>query len=105
MLRIHISTEMNLNSIINPLNTKLNPICHLLGLLGAHHILHVSRIRVKKNKCGSISSSCTPKIQSCFIVGFIEISYADAHAGVSLSFVLMTQTCPFVCKSSHSFTQ
>jgi hypothetical protein len=32
---------------INPLNTKLNPICHLLALLGAHHILHVSRIRVK----------------------------------------------------------
>jgi len=33
--------------IINPLNAELNPICHLLALLGAHHILHVSRIRVK----------------------------------------------------------
>jgi hypothetical protein len=32
---------------INPLNAKLNPICHLLTLLGAHPILHVSRIRVK----------------------------------------------------------
>jgi hypothetical protein len=32
---------------INPLNAKLNPICHLLALLGAHPILHVSRIRVK----------------------------------------------------------
>jgi hypothetical protein len=31
----------------NPLNAKLNPICHLLALLGAHPILHVSRIRVK----------------------------------------------------------
>ena len=31
----------------NPLNTQLNPICHLLTLLGAHHILHVSSIRVK----------------------------------------------------------
>jgi hypothetical protein len=30
---------------INPLNAELNPICHLLALLGAHHILHVSRIR------------------------------------------------------------
>jgi len=28
------------------LNAKLIPICHLLALL-AHHILHVSRIRVK----------------------------------------------------------
>jgi len=32
---------------INPLNTELNPICHLLALLEAHHILHISRIRVK----------------------------------------------------------
>jgi hypothetical protein len=30
-----------------PLNAKLNPICHLLALLGAHHLLHISRIRVK----------------------------------------------------------
>ena len=32
----------------NTLNAELNPICHLLALLRAHHILHVSRIRVKK---------------------------------------------------------
>ena len=30
----------------NPLNADLNPICHLLVLLGAHHILHISRISV-----------------------------------------------------------
>jgi hypothetical protein len=34
---------------INPLNAELNHICHLLALLGAHRILHVSRIRVKMN--------------------------------------------------------
>ena len=27
----------------NPFNAKLNPICPLLPLFGAHHILHVSR--------------------------------------------------------------
>jgi hypothetical protein len=32
---------------INTLNPELNPICYLLALLGAHHFLHVSRIRVK----------------------------------------------------------
>ena len=32
---------------INNLNAELNPICHMLALLGAHPILHVSRIRVK----------------------------------------------------------
>jgi hypothetical protein len=31
----------------NSLNPELNPICYLLALLGAHHCLHVSRIRVK----------------------------------------------------------
>jgi len=31
---------------LNPINAELNPICHLLALFGAHHILHVSRIRV-----------------------------------------------------------
>jgi len=34
------------NIYLNPLNAELNPICHLLALLGAHHILHVCRIRV-----------------------------------------------------------
>ena len=33
--------------VFNPLNPKLNPICYLLALLGVHHFLHVSRIRVK----------------------------------------------------------
>ena len=33
--------------IVSPLNSELNPICHLLALLGTHHIFHVSRIRVK----------------------------------------------------------
>jgi len=32
---------------INPSNAELNPMCSLLALLGAHHFLHVSRIRVK----------------------------------------------------------
>ena len=34
-------------TVLNPLNAELNPICHLLALLGVHHFLHVSRIRVK----------------------------------------------------------
>ena len=35
------------NALFNPLNPELNPICYLLALLGAHHFLHFSRIRVK----------------------------------------------------------
>ena len=37
----------NFGRLINTLNPELNPICCLLALLGAHHFLHVSRIRVK----------------------------------------------------------
>jgi hypothetical protein len=37
-----------------PLNAKLNPICHLLALLGAHHILHISRIRVDVADCMTV---------------------------------------------------
>ena len=38
-------TQLNLGPI-NTLNAELNPICYLLALLGAHHFLYVSRIRV-----------------------------------------------------------
>jgi hypothetical protein len=34
----------------NPFNSHLNPICHLLALLGAHIILHISGIRVKVSR-------------------------------------------------------
>jgi len=47
---IYLSSDIcNLNCFfgINPLNPELIPICYLLALLGAHHFLHVSRIRVK----------------------------------------------------------
>jgi hypothetical protein len=43
----HLYDRMSHVSDINPLNAELNPICHLLALLGAHHIFHVSRYRVK----------------------------------------------------------
>jgi hypothetical protein len=32
--------------MFNPLNAELNPIRHLLALVGARHFVHVSRIRV-----------------------------------------------------------
>ena len=43
--RKQYTSASNLN--FNPLNHELNPICYLLALLGGHHFLHVSRIRVK----------------------------------------------------------
>ena len=43
----------------NPLHAELNPICHFLALLGAHPILHVSRIRVKMGWLG-LQQTCYP---------------------------------------------
>jgi len=40
------AVDMWRTNLFNPLNAELNPICHFLALLGAHHILRVSRIRV-----------------------------------------------------------
>ena len=41
--RIHVAILYG----FNPLKPELNPICYFLALLGPHHFLHVSRIRVK----------------------------------------------------------
>jgi hypothetical protein len=41
----------------NSLNAQLNSICHLLELLGAHHILHVSRISIKGLTVGRLYKS------------------------------------------------
>jgi len=49
-LDINVTQGYNYKIVLHPLNAELNPICHLLALLGAHHIFHVSRIRVKVHK-------------------------------------------------------
>jgi len=40
-------TQTGAKECFNPLNAELNPIYHLVALLGVHHFLHVSRMRVK----------------------------------------------------------
>jgi len=47
MISALCSCNILITLFFNPLNPELNPICYLLALLGAHHFLHVSRIRVK----------------------------------------------------------
>jgi hypothetical protein len=62
---------------INPLKAELNPICQLLALLGAHHILHVSSIRVKVLGC---------RVKICRIRTHTYIRYKTEYtAGVKTS--------------------
>ena len=41
-----LSSGISCNSLVNRLNAELNPICHLLALLGGATIVVVSRLRV-----------------------------------------------------------
>ena len=49
----HCLLKIQILKSINPLNTQLNPIRNFLALLGTHHILHVSSIRV--NRCTKVT--------------------------------------------------
>jgi hypothetical protein len=43
--RLPVVLDKCIASTFNPLNAEVNPFCHFLMLLGAHPILHISRIR------------------------------------------------------------
>ena len=63
---------------INPLNAELIPIRHLLALVGAHHILHVSRVRVKS----------TDLCLSHFVVCIEALSYEYVRMLVDFQMVI-----------------
>ena len=64
--------------LLNPLNAELNHICHLLALLGAHRILHVSRIRV--NYIVGVVNVSTPTF--IIIIIIIIIIYLFTEIGL-----------------------
>ena len=54
----------------NPLNAELNPICHLMALLGAHLIFHISGLRVKHALCSpffSLQNAVCFKMLTCLV--------------------------------------
>jgi len=71
---VGVPTEVNIqfqaHSSLNPLNAELNPICYLLALLGAHHFLHVSRIRVE---------SLTLRLLMSYIYGAPILDVSRSH--------------------------
>ena len=71
-------------SLINPLNTKLNPICHLLALLGAHPIPHVSRIRVNLREAFPVEEflqkpQCSSYIILVLFIYWRSLSYITSY--------------------------
>ena len=53
---------LSVNYDINPLNAELNPICHLLALLGGATIVVVSRLRV------NIADTQTLALTGCLLI-------------------------------------
>ena len=47
LLAFMFYSRLNFTLTFSHLNAELNPICHLLALVGARHIVHVSKVRVK----------------------------------------------------------
>jgi len=79
------STVTTFITVINPLNAELNPICHLLALLGAHHILHFRGLRVK-NVLTALNVGCvTPRGCVCssylrkYFENILTVLYDDSR--------------------------
>ena len=83
----------------NPLNTELNPICHLLALLGAHHIFHVSWLRVKL-----VISNFRRVLNTVrFILGNWVILYADPYLSPSFLLPVLFSSQTFSCINTPAF--
>ena len=61
--------------MFNPLNAELEPIRHLLALVGVRHIVHVSRIRVNVCKSGPF--------------GYLMIKHDPTKAACSISLIII----------------
>jgi len=83
-----------MQKVFNALNAKFNLICHLLALVGAHPIFHVSRKRVNLvRRCNS------PR----FLGDNRALSWRPEHCSGSPLFLLYAAQCCF--KGRLSFSQ
>jgi hypothetical protein len=69
--------------MLNPLNAELNLICHLLALLGAHPIFHVSRIRVNT----LTDWLCITEVESVYCAVRNEFFYIKQRNFISKGFI------------------
>ena len=58
-------------TVLNPLKAELNPICHLLALLGGATIVVVSRLRVNGGSVEALCVKIIAGIENCRICGGI----------------------------------
>jgi len=85
---------------VNPLNAELNPIYHLLALLGAHPIFHVSGLRVNSKKKLHVSPN-SGHLQIITIFAQ-RVSYICLYCKVMMSCVFMTDIYLIISPSIHN---
>ena len=69
---IKIKVMIKCKDVINPLNAELNPICHLLALLGGATIVVVSRLKIF-NKTGNVPINVTSNEYYIFWMCFYSL--------------------------------
>ena len=77
---------------LNRLDAELNPICHLLALLGAHHILHVSRIWVNfvpSRYAAQVLSECFPNGSICPCYYWYHFCFHIPHSPCSIVITIL----------------
>ena len=74
------------NSFINLLNAELNPIRHLLALVGARHIVHLSRISV--NIVFWVFFYCIVKALVCVLYCILLLFGLSIVSGICVSWFL-----------------
>ena len=77
-----VSKKQKFLSTFIPSNAELNPICHLLALLAAHHIFHVSRIRVKQET--KLNPQCHVKRGQGKYMKYVSFPWFRLEAALSM---------------------
>jgi hypothetical protein len=92
MTPVDTFTKYFLQNQLNALSPELNSICHLLALLGAHHILYVSKIRVNTvpSMLKSLKWPLFPQPECCMQFSSLpcvnSIEYCMCKIGLCVSF-------------------
>jgi uncharacterized membrane protein len=89
---------------INPLNAELNPICHLLALLGGATVIDVSRLRVKAHWCAAVQCNllvCSSMVQ---LIGVQQYSATYWCAAVWCNLLVCSSTAQLIGEQQYSVT-
>ena len=69
-------------SLLKPLNAELKPIRHLLALVGVHHFVHVSSVRVNGTEYSPSRDNFIKRVNKVFFSVYVDSYSSDENATV-----------------------